>query len=199
MIPRTINGLGAFEVLSAMQKHIRRGEERQAMHCACELGHTSKAFFSMVCNRLELIAHEDIGLANPQAAIFTAATIAQVRRYYEPDKPGKWRLLVGNVILMLCRSAKSREGDHFQAAIGQAALMDGTAPELPDYAYDHHTTRGRKLGRGIDHFRRESTKLVPPAAADPYEAEAYAVWERKHEEKPVPAKAGRKATGTLFS
>ncbi|WP_425397471.1 hypothetical protein [Aeoliella sp.] len=199
MIPKTLNNLDAFEVMSAMQKHIRRGEEREAMHCACELGHSSKAFFTMLCNRLELIAHEDIGLANREACIFTAATIAQVRRFYEPDKPGKWRLMVGNVILTLCRSAKCREGDHFQAAIGQRVLMDDTAPELPDYAFDHHTSRGRKLGRDLQHFRDVSTKLIPPAEPDTYEAEAYQVWQRKHDAKDVGTNPGRKAKETLFS
>lgn len=180
MIPRTINKLGAFDVLSALQKHIRRGEEREAMHCAVELGHTSKAFHTMLCNRLEVITHEDIGLANPQAVIFTATAVEQARRHYDKTKPGKWRLMVGNVILMLCRSAKFREGDHFQAAVGQAALMDGTPPEIPDYAYCMHTRRGKRLKRGVDHFVTEATKTVPLAKADPYRREAIRVWRRKN-------------------
>jgi replication-associated recombination protein RarA len=179
MIPRTHHNLVVFDVMSAMQKHIRRGEEREAMHCACEMGHTSKAFLTMLCNRLELIAHEDIGLANPQAVIFTATAVEQARRVYEKDKPGKWRLVLGNAIRMLCRSAKSREGDHFQAAIGQKALMDSIPPTIPDYALDKHTSVGRRLGRGVKFFREVSTVLVPPAVPDPYMDEAYEVWERK--------------------
>jgi hypothetical protein len=42
-------------LLSAMEKAIRRGLEREAMEFAVELMHTSKAFHSMVCNRLEVI------------------------------------------------------------------------------------------------------------------------------------------------
>ena len=63
MIPRTVHNMGAMECLSAIQKCVRRRMEREAMEFACELGHTSKAFVTMVCNRLELISHEDIGLA----------------------------------------------------------------------------------------------------------------------------------------
>lgn len=37
-IPQTVHGLAALECLSAMQKCIRRGEERMAMEFACELG-----------------------------------------------------------------------------------------------------------------------------------------------------------------
>lgn len=183
MMPRTLNNLNAMEVLSAMQKHIRRGEERQAMLCACELGHTSKAFFSMMVNRLEIIAHEDVGLANPQGVMFTATAVEQARRLYDPDAPGKWRLAIGNAILMLCRGPKSREGDHFQAAVGQGALQSGTTPELPDYVFDGHTHRGKRLGRGLEYFRTESTKLVPRPKKDAYEDEAYEVWQRKQEAK----------------
>jgi hypothetical protein len=53
MIPDTMNGLPAMACISAMQKAIRRGMEREAMEFAVELMHTSKAFHTMVCNRLE--------------------------------------------------------------------------------------------------------------------------------------------------
>ena len=199
MIPATVNKMPVFDVLSALQKHIRRGEEREAMHCACELGHTSKAFLTMLCNRLEVIAHEDIGLANPMAVIFTATAVEQARRAYDAKKPGKWRLIVGNAIRMLCRSPKSREGDHFQAAIGQAALMDGTPPTIPDHAYCLHTRKGRRLHRGVKHFVEVAAQLVPQPKPDAYQAEAIAVWKRKHNESsddddasglPLAAKSG---------
>ena len=60
MIPNTKNGLPAMACVSAMKKAIRRGMEREAMEFAVELTHTSKAFHSMVCNRVEVIAHEDL-------------------------------------------------------------------------------------------------------------------------------------------
>ncbi len=65
MIPATIHNMPAMACVSAMQKSIRRGLEREAMEFAIELMHTSKAFHSMVCKRLEIISHEDIGLTGP--------------------------------------------------------------------------------------------------------------------------------------
>ena len=55
MIPTTKNGLDPYVCLSALQKHIRRGNELEAMRVAVELSHTSKAFHSMVCKRLQVI------------------------------------------------------------------------------------------------------------------------------------------------
>ncbi|MCP1831486.1 MULTISPECIES: hypothetical protein [unclassified Bradyrhizobium] len=63
MIPATRNGLPSMACVSAMQKCVRRGMEREAMEFAVELMHTSKAFASMVCKRLQIISHEDIDTA----------------------------------------------------------------------------------------------------------------------------------------
>ena len=34
-------------------------------------------------------------------------------------------------------------------------------PEIPDYALDMHTRRGGKMGRGINHFYEEGSKVSP--------------------------------------
>src|SRR5690606_25549785 len=99
-----------------------------------------------------------------------------------PKKLGKSRMPIGNAIRMMCRAKKSREGDHFHAAVGLANLLEGEVPELPDWAFDQHTVEGRRLGRGLEHFRNESTKLhPPPKAPDPYEDEAYRLWALKQQ------------------
>src|SRR6267378_4307116 len=118
MIPDTKNGLPAMACVSAMQKAIRRGMEREAMEFACELIHTSKAFHSMVCNRLEVICHEDIDTsAAPWVVPFVATALAQSRERYSKSI-GEARLMIGNAIRIMCRSPKSRAGCHFAAAIG---------------------------------------------------------------------------------
>ena len=87
MIPKTKNGLDAFSCISAMQKYIRRGMEVEAMHVACEMCHTSKQFCTMVLNRLEIISHEDIGLADPQAVMFVSTCVEQIKRLCGPRRP----------------------------------------------------------------------------------------------------------------
>jgi replication-associated recombination protein RarA len=176
-MPTTKHDLPAMACVSAMQKCIRRGMEVEAMQFACELLHTSKPFHSMVCNRLEVICHEDLDtLAAPHVVPFVAAAIAQSKERYSKSI-GEARLMIGNAIRMMCRSPKSRAGCHFGAAIGLKSLLEDFAPEIPDWAYDQHTHKGRSMGRGIEHFRKEGAKLVPPpTAADPHEEEAYRLW-----------------------
>lgn len=187
MIPRTKHGLSAFAVVSAMQKCIRRGMEAEAMEMFCEMAHSSKAFLSMALKRLEIIAHEDIDTeANPMIVPFVATACAQAAKWYEPDKPGRARMPAGNAIRLMCRAKKSRLGDHFQVAIGLANLLENKVPEIPEWAHDQHTFEGRRMGRGLEHFREHSTKLVPAVPKDDYEDEFYRL-------KAIEAKAKGKA------
>ena len=90
---------------------------------------------------------------------------------------GEAWLMVVNCIRMMARAPKSRAGCHFAAAIGLRSMLEGFATTIPDWANDQHTLAGKKLGRGLDHFRKEGAKLVPPPTADdPYEDEAYRLW-----------------------
>jgi hypothetical protein len=99
--------------------------------------------------------------------------------------------MVGNAIRMMYRSPKSRAGCHLAAAIGLRSMLEDFAPEIPDYALDMHTMKGKAMGRGLDHFRKEGAKLVPPPTADdPYEDEAYRLWTIKERSKQAKA-AGR--------
>jgi hypothetical protein len=132
-----------------------------------------------------LISHEDIDTqADPAIVPFVAAAVAQAMRWYDAEKLGASRLAIGNAIRSMCRAKKSREGDHFGAAIGLRAQLEDFVPTIPDWANDQHTLAGRKLGRGLDHFRKEGAKLVPPPTADdPYEDEAYRLWAIKQRSK----------------
>jgi hypothetical protein len=127
MIPATKNGHNAMACVSALQKCVRRGLER-----AVELIHTSKAFTSMVCKRLEIISHEDIDTqSQPHIVPFVATAVAQALRWYDPDKLGASRMAIGNAIRLMCRAQKSREGDHFSIAVGLANQIEDKVPVIP--------------------------------------------------------------------
>jgi hypothetical protein len=165
--------------------------EREAMQFAVELIHTSKAGCTMVTNRLQVISHEDIDTtAAPWVVPFVATAAQQAQDGYakKPENPGMARMAVGNAIRLMCRSPKSREGDHFQASIGLASLLENFKPTIPDFANDQHTLAGRRLGRGLEHFREEGCKLLNPDGStvpeDPYANEAYRLWRIKRGESP---------------
>jgi replication-associated recombination protein RarA len=176
-IPRTKHGHDPFWCISAMQKCIRRSLEREAMEYAAELLASSKAFCTMACNRLQVISHEDIDcIHNPEVVTFVATACEQARAMWKEDFVWTSLMFVGNAIRMMARAQKSREGDHFQAAVGLPIVEGMRKLEFPDWAHDMHTSKGKKLGRGLDHFREVATQLVPDVEGDEYEDEAYANW-----------------------
>lgn len=194
----TRHGLDPLVCLSALQKCIRRGLEREAMEFACELLNTSilpkDRFCKMVTKRLEIISHEDIDTqAQPHIIPFVRAACEQAREWHDEKKLGHARMAIGNAIRLMCRAQKSREGDHFQAAVGLANERAPSGPIIPDWAYDKHTREGLLRGRGVAHFRTESTKLVPEARKDAYEDEAYRVWESEEHERKARARPERSA------
>lgn len=162
-----------YEAISAMQKAIRRADEEQALFWFYQLESLGGAVWAL--SRIRVTAFEDIGVADPQAVMFAVVCLDQAAEWYK-QKKGSYRLAVANAIMALSRAVKSREADHFQAAIRGRFMASGGRAEVPDYALDKHTRRGKMKKRGIEHFREEGAKLIPQPPKDKYEDEAYEFW-----------------------
>jgi replication-associated recombination protein RarA len=167
----TPNGHLVGEAASALQKSIRRGKEEDALYWASELDLTG--FGNYVWKRLRIIASEDVGPADTMVAV-------QVRCLYEnwleqrkaekevPPTSQSAPLFLMHAIMALCLAPKHRMVDHafmyfYEGDRGEIRR------EVPDYALDMYTRRGRSMGRGEDHFFTESTELANAARlVDPY-------------------------------
>ena len=165
-------GYNYYELVSAMQKSIRRNDPELAMFCFMEITYTGQYYHAL--KRLLVTAHEDIGLAAP-VVVERAEHFADRAKEWYRAKSDAWVLVISNIILMLSAAPKCREADHFQSVI-QGRRLNGWKPELPDYTYDKHTRKGKRLGRGIDHFRTEGARLNPEPKNRKYEKEAYQYW-----------------------
>lgn len=164
-----------FESMSAMQKCIRRSMEREAGYWFWMMA--ENGWHRAALMRLKVTAYEDIGPGDPAAVALAVKAIDDALAWNEARNDA-WRLPAALALLTLVRAKKSRETDHFQAAMRAAVIRDVRAdaiPARPDWALDKHTRAGKRMGRGIEHFRTEGSKLVPQAT-DAYEAEAYAAW-----------------------
>jgi replication-associated recombination protein RarA len=154
----TSTGLPADEVISTLQKSIRRGEVRNAVMCALDLSATSPALDTYLWDRLHVIAVEDVGFGNPSAVCVIVALDAARQRF---DEAGHDRALFTiHAVRLLAESAKDRSNDEL-ANVARAALERGGRPEIPDHALDMHTRRGQQLGRSIEHFLTEGARVHP--------------------------------------
>lgn len=138
----TPGGYQFGECVSALQKCIRRGHDEEAMYWAFEVEATDRNY---LWRRLLLIASEDIGPANI-AVVNLVHHLRQAAMERTRDDGSK--LLLAHAILEMARSPKSRIVDDFVIAVG----TDPSHREVPDFAYDKHTAKGKAMGRGFDHF-----------------------------------------------
>jgi replication-associated recombination protein RarA len=146
---KTLGGYLNSECTSALQKCIRRGLEEEALFWASELD--LAGYGAYVFKRLRIIASEDIGIADPNVCTQIRALWENwtEQRKNKEDRSLAERLFLVHAVLICVRARKSRMVD-----TSLITMYEGDRPKrkVPDFAYDLHTMRGRKLGRGVDHF-----------------------------------------------
>ena len=115
----TQNSYGLDEIISALQKDIRRGNEEQALYWALELLPRYEVY---LWRRLAVICNEDIGIANPEILVQVQVLRAQYFEFREQGKDGTCRLILANAILLMCRSPKAHRRS---LPAGRDPAMDG--------------------------------------------------------------------------
>lgn len=155
---KTRNGLAGDEVISSLQKSIRRGMTKEACEFAYEMYITSPQFEDKLWRRLLAISVEDIGMGNIQAApiINNLNQMRQEFAYNESDRA----MYLFHAIRILSESEKDRSTDLLKNIVIKNFAM-GYVPEIPDIALDKHTVRGAAMGRDSFHFLNEASKVIP--------------------------------------
>ena len=163
----TKSGLPYDEVISGLQKMIRRGKEREALVLAQEL--FDSRYNSAVARRLMIIAPEDIGLANP-LAVATATALCEgyltLNEKRPKGNPPVEPIALYMAIMVLCRSPKNRETDNAQIAVTEMMKANEISAkhvidENEAIVVDRHTDRGK-----------ERLRLLAAANGTTYEQEA---------------------------
>lgn len=156
---RTRHGLPADEIISALQKEIRRGHAENAALIAYEMATTSQELEMYLWKRLQVISVEDIGWGDPHAAVLIRALFEMVRDLSRGD--GERLLYAIAAVRYLCACKKDRSNDEMINWVIREVESGGRLPEIPDYAVDMHTARGKAMGRGKRHFWEVATMLQP--------------------------------------
>lgn len=134
----TKHGYQFGEVTSAVQKSIRRGDEREAIYWALELYETAPHY---LVKRLLVIASEDVGMADPQ----TVMAVNVLALGWAEGKRFSWYMSPHQVIqmvMMLCRAGKSTEVED-AIAVTQLDMKEGKLRQIPEDAIDMHTQKGK--------------------------------------------------------
>lgn len=155
---KTRNGLAADEVISCLQKSIRRSMVEEACGYAYELYISSPLLLEKLWRRLLTISVEDVGFGNLDAAA-QINTLNEMRKNF-PYGDGDQPMYFIHAIRILCESTKDRSSDFLKNIIIKSFAM-GKKPEIMDVSLDKHTKRGAQMGRGSMHFLEEGAKVYP--------------------------------------
>ena len=168
---KTRNGLAADEVISTLQKSIRRNKVEEACQAAYELYITGPLFLDKLWRRLLTISVEDIGMGDPMAAVLVNNLYQMSKNFEYAD--GDQPMYFIHAIRYLCSCQKDRSSDLLKNICIKSFAM-GKFPEIPDVALDKHTVRGKAMGRDSFHFLHEASKVIPQMEVDNDYKERYA-------------------------
>ena len=191
----TKNGYQLFDIISLLQKSIRRGDVKLASWCAmelCESGHSAFAW-----KRLLIISAEDCsnfdkdGNFHPLTVELLALKhvfdeLSQKKNIHKP-----YKLHLAKAAILLAKTAHNREVDH-SIAIGHSDLLNMkiitkemineaisqineneriSEIDIPDYCYDCHTIKGKKLGRNTNDFVKDEWEALANRLPDVFDKE----------------------------
>jgi replication-associated recombination protein RarA len=155
----TYHGYPADQVISALQKEIRRGNTENAVTLAYEMVVTSPALEDYLWQRLMVISVEDIGFGEPRAPVLINA-LNQMLKAFDRGL-GERKLFAVHAVRYLCGCLKDRSSDEMVMWVKLASERGDARPEIPDYALDMHTAKGLANGRGLRHFLEVGAQLYP--------------------------------------
>ena len=174
---QTPGGYAFGEVVSALQKRIRAADPRGAAYWAVEIEACGARERKYLWNRLKVIVSEDIGPTTEGNAL--APLIAALADSYHDAwsrRNDSYRLFLMHAIIAMCAASKTRICDDLAVCVYQQSERY----EIPDNALDKHTSRGKRMGRGVDHWLEEgipvtpkNTELEPMASEFKAEAQEY--------------------------
>jgi replication-associated recombination protein RarA len=145
-----------------MQKEIRRGNAGDAMYWASEL--LISGYDGYCWKRLMIILVEDIdifnaGLASDFWAYYGIAMEGRKKRGRDSNRDERENLALMAAVTRMAMAKKSRvncTATDFYCKLPREAIG---RKEIPDYALDRHTSKGKRMGRDFDHFFDEGAKI----------------------------------------
>ena len=167
---RTQRGYDFYEVASALQKSIRRGDVRLAGYMALELFPR----YSEYCwKRLLTISAEDCyGVITKEImALYDAFHVINKGKKGEELKG---RIFISKAVILLCQTKHNRDSDILSNYVYDKKydLTDEQIEQLfeevreegmvdiPEYVYDVHTRKGKKMGKTKSQFFKEEDESL---------------------------------------
>jgi len=149
---------GYYDCISAFQKSIRGSDVDAAIHYLARL--IEAGDLDIIYRRMNVIAYEDIGLANPMMGVKVDAAIHSCERLGLPEA----RIILANVVIELALSPKSNSA-YLAIADALNDINKGSVDDVPKHLqtnspnylyahdYENHVVAQQYLPNNLKHKR----------------------------------------------
>lgn len=138
-------GIPVDQLVSVLQKEIRRSNVDNAVLAAYEMLTTSPEVAEHMWRRLKLIAVEDIGMGEPLAPVL----LNSLYENYHAATGGEQTMMAVHAVRFLATAKKDRtSAEHTDLVIHKVESGQMVA-SVPDYAMCVHTKAGQEMGRDL--------------------------------------------------
>lgn len=131
-----------YNVISAFIKSIRGSDENAALHYLARMLEGGEDI-KFICRRLVILASEDIGNANPTAAVLASSITQSVNFVGLPEA----RILLSQLVIYLARSKKSN-ACYLAIDMAITDVRTKECGDVPNHLKDAHYKGAKKLGHG---------------------------------------------------
>ena len=138
-------GIPVDQLVSVLQKEIRRGNVDNAVLAAYEMLMTSPEVAEHLWRRLKLIAVEDIGMGEPLAPVL----LSSLHENYRAATGGEQAMMAVHAVRFLATAKKDRTSAEQTDLVVQKVESGEAAVSVPDYALCVHTRAGQEMGRDL--------------------------------------------------
>lgn len=138
------HGIPVDDLVSVLQKEIRRSRVENAVLAAYEMYITSHDVAQHLWRRLRLIAVEDVGMGLPLGPVL----IDVLHRNFDATPGGDW-MMACHAVRVLATAAKDRTASEQADWVATKVDLGEALVDVPDYAHCVHTRAGQQKGRGL--------------------------------------------------
>jgi len=136
-------GIPVDQLVSVLQKEIRRSNVDNAVLAAYEMHTTSSEVAEHLWRRLKLIAVEDVGMGAPLAPV-----LLHVLHQDYQAAGGDW-MMAAHAVRYLATSPKDRTSSEHADLVRAKVEVGALVVTVPDYALCVHTRSGQQMGRRL--------------------------------------------------
>ncbi|BCJ47874.1 ATPase AAA [Actinoplanes ianthinogenes] len=147
-------GIPVDQLVSVLQKEIRRGHVDNAVLAAYEMHCSGPDVAAHLWRRLRLIAVEDVGMGAPMAPVL----LRELQSDYEAGG-GTDGMQVVHAVRFLATAPKDRTSSEHADYVRTMVEAGRLVVTVPDYALCVHTRAGQEMGRGLPHWWRNGARV----------------------------------------